>query len=137
MAGVQRFLGPQEATHVQALRELTDGRKITHWIWWEMPQLASLGRSSRAVAYGLSGLDEAAEYLAHPVLRARLLELCAALLRHRGTDAATILGHVDAMKVRSMATLFAAVPDAPAEFRDILDAFYGGESCPLTRAEIR
>lgn len=137
MAGVERFLSPQERTHAQALRELKSGRKVTHWIWWEMPQLASLGRSPRAVKYGLSGLDEAAEYLAHPVLRARLLELCTAMLRHRGTDAATVLGPVDAMKVRSMATLFAAVPDAPPEFQEILDAFYNGEPCPRTRDEIR
>lgn len=136
MAGVDRFLAPQEATHAQALRELTEGRKVTHWIWWEMPQLASLGRSPRAVEYGLSGLDEAAEYLAHPVLRARLVELCEALLRHRGRDVEAILGPVDAMKLRSMATLFAAVPGAPPVFREVLDAFHDGAPCPLTRAQI-
>lgn len=134
--GVERFLEPQAQTHAQALRELTEGRKVSHWIWWELPQLASLGRSHRAVEYGLSGLDEARDYLAHPVLRARLLELCEALLRHRDANATTILGPVDAMKVRSMATLFAAVPDAPPVFAEVLETFYDGEPCPLTRAEI-
>lgn len=47
-----------------------------------------------------------------------------------------ILGPVDAMKVRSMATIFAAVPGAPPVFGEILAAFYDGEGCPLTRAEI-
>ena len=136
MADVGRFLSAQEATHAHALRELTEGRKVSHWIWWEMPQLASLGRSPRAVHYGLAGVDEAADYLGHPVLRARLVELCEALLSHRNTDAETILGPVDAMKVRSMATLFAAVPDAPPVFREVLDAFYDGQPCPLTRAQI-
>ncbi len=134
--GVARFLDPQAQTHAQALRELTEGRKVSHWIWWELPQLASLGRSSRATEYGLADLDEAAEYLAHPVLRARLVELCEALLAHRGREAAEILGPVDAMKVRSSATLFAAVPDAPPVFGEVLDVFYDGERCPLTLAEI-
>jgi len=133
--GIERFLEPQAQTHAQALRELTEGRKVSHWIWWEMPQLATLGRSHRATEYGLSGLDEAGEYLAHPVLRARLVELCEAMLQHRDSDAGAILGPVDALKARSMATLFASVPNAPSVFDEILDTFYGGEPCPLTRAE--
>lgn len=135
MTDVERFLVPQAQSHTQAVRELSAGRKVSHWIWWEMPQLATLGRSPRATEYGLSGLDEAEAYLAHPILRTRLVELCEALLNHRGTDAAKILGEVDAMKVRSMATLFAAVPDAPPVFGDVLDAFYDGVPCSLTRAE--
>jgi uncharacterized protein (DUF1810 family) len=134
--GVARFLEPQAQTHAQALREVTEGRKVSHWIWWEFPQLAALGRSPRAVEYGLSGLDEAAAYLEHPLLKARLVELCAALLSHRGTEAEAILGPVDALKVRSMATLFAAVPGAPPVFDEVLQAFFGGERCPLTTAEL-
>jgi hypothetical protein len=60
------------------------------------------------------------------------LRTLSALLSHRGAPAETILGPVDAMKVRSMATLFAAVPDAPPEFAEILAAFYGSDPCPLT-----
>ncbi|MEP1536176.1 MAG: DUF1810 domain-containing protein [Paracoccaceae bacterium] len=133
---MQRFLDAQDGTHAQALAELRAGRKVTHWIWWEMPQLASLGRSSYARDYGIADLDEAAAYLAHPTLRARLIELCDALLDHKGEDPERILGDIDALKVRSMATLFAAVPNAPTVFADLLDTFYNGDRCPLTLAEL-
>ena len=129
---LERYLEPQERTHTDALRELRAGRKVTHWIWWEMPQLASLGRSPRAVTYGLADLEEAKAYLGHDILRKRLLELCEALLSHARKPPEDILGAVDAMKVRSMATLFESMPDAPDIFRAILDEMYGGGRCPLT-----
>ena len=118
--------------HDAAVRELRAGRKTGHWIWYEFPQLAGLGRSPMSVRYAISGLDEARAYLSHPVLGPRLVECCEALLGHRGRDAADILGPIDAVKVRSSMTLFhRADPDAPA-FRRVLDAFYGGVADPRT-----
>lgn len=118
--------------HNAAVRELRAGRKTGHWIWYEFPQLAGLGRSSMSVRYALSGPDEARAYLAHPVLGPRLVECCDALLIHRGREAADILGSIDAVKVRSSMTLFhRADPDA-AVFRRVLDAFYGGSPDPRT-----
>ncbi len=118
--------------HDAAVRELRAGRKTGHWIWYEFPQLAGLGRSPMSVRYAISGLDEARAYLSHPVLGPRLVECCEALLVHRGRDAADILGSIDAVKVRSSMTLFhRADPEAPA-FRRVLDAFYGGVADPRT-----
>lgn len=133
---LDRFLAPQEETFAQALAELRRGRKESHWMWWIFPQLGLLGRSPTARAYGLADLAEAEAYLAHPVLGPRLLDAARAMLAHRGTDAARVLGGVDAMKLRSCATLFAAVPGAPGEFRELLDAFYGGEGDPRTEAAL-
>lgn len=135
-AGLEPFLDRQAETHDTALAELRAGRKATHWIWWELPQLRGLGRSPRAFEYGLEDLTEAAAYLNHPVLGVRLIEMCEALLSHADQSAEAILGPVDAVKVRSTATLFAHVEGAPDVFRRVLDAFYGGEECPATRAEI-
>ena len=117
MQTLDRFLPRQEETHAQALRELRAGRKVTHWIWWELPQLRSLGRSQRAYDYGLADLDEASRYLSHPVLGPRLIEMCEAILAQTDKTAPEILGPIDALKVRSTATLFAATPDAPEVFR--------------------
>lgn len=130
---VERFLEPQKRTHADALAELQAGRKVTHWIWWEMPQLASLGRSPRAIEYGLSDLAEAQAYLDHPTLRARLVALCNALLTHTRMLPDDILGPVDAMKVRSMATLFAAVPGAPSVFDTLLSEMFNGVRCETTK----
>lgn len=136
MADLERFVAAQERTYDAALAELRRGRKESHWMWWIFPQLASLGRSGTAKAYGIADLAEAEAYLAHPVLGPRLVEAARAMLAHRGRDPAEVLGGIDAMKLRSCATLFAAVPGAPGEFRELLDAFHGGEADPLTEAAL-
>ena len=132
MAELERFVAAQEGTYATALAELKRGRKESHWMWWIFPQLASLGRSGTAKAYGIADLGEAEAYLAHPVLGPRLLEAVRAMLAHEGTDPARVLGGIDAVKLRSCATLFAAVPGAPSEFQVLLDAFYEGEADPRT-----
>jgi uncharacterized protein (DUF1810 family) len=101
-------------------------------MWWVFPQLASLGRSPTAKHYGLAGPEEAAAYLAHPVLGPRLVEAARAMLLNRGRAAEAVLGEVDALKLRSSATLFASVPGAPPEFRALLDAFFEGRPDPLS-----
>jgi len=118
--------------HEAAVRELRAGRKTGHWIWYEFPQLAGLGRSSMSVRYAISGIDEARAYLAHPALGPRLIECCEALLVDRGRDAVEILGPVDAVKVRSSMTLFHRADPAQPAFRRVLDALYGGSPDPRT-----
>nr|WP_280637711.1 DUF1810 family protein [Shimia sp. R9_3] len=132
-----RFLPQQAETHTQALAELTAGHKVTHWIWWELPQLRILGRSQRAYDYGLADLSEATPYLNHPLLGPHLIEMCNALLRHSATPIADILGSVDALKVRSTATLFASIDNADPAFTEVLTMFYGGQKCPETEAHIQ
>ena len=136
MPDLDRFLSRQEETLAQALAELRAGRKLTHWIWWELPQLRSLGRSQRAHDYGLADLDEATRYFAHPVLGPRLIDMGDALLTHSKMTAIDIMGPVDSLKLRSTATLFAAVSGAPDVFQKLLDQFYKGAPCPMTVAEI-
>ncbi|MDC0737816.1 DUF1810 family protein [Cognatishimia sp. SS12] len=136
MPELDRFLTPQALTHEKALGEVRMGLKLSHWIWWEMPQLRGLGRSAKSVKYGLQDLEEATAYLAHPVLGPRLVALCMALLAHRNKPIEAILGPVDAQKARSMATLFAAVPGAPLVFEDVLKAFFMGMTCPQTKAAL-
>ena len=124
---LERFLTAHKWNYENALREITDGRKRTHWIWFIFPQLAVLGHSANAKYYGLSGYDEAKAYLEHPILGARLREITVALLQHRGESVVDILGDIDAVKVRSCMTLFDAV--SPNDiFQEVLDAFYGGRS---------
>jgi uncharacterized protein (DUF1810 family) len=127
---LQRFVAAQEAdgTYGAALRELRQGRKQTHWMWFVFPQVAGLGRSSTAQHFAISGLPEARAYLAHPVLGPRLLECAATLTQLAATDAAAIFGAVDAQKLRSSMTLFEqAAPDQPV-FQQVLDQYFGGEA---------
>ena len=128
---LDRFVQAQTGVYEQALAELRVGSKTGHWIWFVLPQLRGLGRSSMAHEYGIAGRAEAEAYLAHPLLGARLKESVTAMLTHMGRSAVSILGDVDAMKFRSCLTLFDAVSDDDL-FRQALDAFYGGESDPAT-----
>lgn len=136
MLPLDAFVAAQHDTWDDALREIAAGRKTTHWIWWIFPQLAVLGRSDRARLFGLDGADDAARYLAHPVLGPRLVTITDTLLQHCGRDAVDILGEVDALKLRSCMTLFEAVPDAPPCFAQTLDTFHGGTRCAITHAAV-
>jgi uncharacterized protein (DUF1810 family) len=122
-----RFVAAQEHTYEAALEELRNGRKTSHWMWFVFPQLAALGTSAMAVRYAISGLDEAAAYLGHPVLDPRLTTCCRTLLAVEGRSAVEILGEPDDLKLRSSMTLFALVPGAPVEMRQVMERFFGGE----------
>ncbi|QGG40532.1 DUF1810 domain-containing protein [Aeromicrobium yanjiei] len=129
---LQRFVDAQDnGTYERAVAELRDGHKTTHWMWFVFPQVAGLGRSETAVRFAVSGRDEASAYLDHPVLGPRLLE-CAALMTEVEGSATDVLGGVDAQKLQSSMTLFAAVADDPAPFRAVLDGLFGGQDDPAT-----
>lgn len=122
---LERFVKAQEFSYEQALQEIQDGLKRSHWIWYIFPQLAALGHSWNAKYYGISGYDEAEAYLGHPVLGQRLRTITNALLIHREKSALDILGSIDAIKVRSCMTLFDAV-SSDDFFQQVLDVFYEG-----------
>jgi uncharacterized protein (DUF1810 family) len=120
----QHFLDAQAPVYETALAELQSGRKRTHWIWFIFPQLAGLGSSPRAQRFGLHSLEEARAYLAHPILGTRLIECTNGLLHHDGLTAEQILGPVDAMKLRSSMTLFAAASEGESIFQGVLDSLF-------------
>ena len=106
---LQRFVEAQSGgVYEQALAELHAGRKQSHWMWFVFPQHRDLGRSDMAKYYGLSGVEEAAAYLAHPLLGPRWRECVAAVEAHLETGASleAILGEVDALKYRSSLEIF-------------------------------
>jgi uncharacterized protein (DUF1810 family) len=134
--GLERFVAAQDSggTYAQALRELRAGRKTSHWMWFVFPQVAGLGRSSMAQAYAISSLEQARDYLAHPVLGPRLRACTAALLTHTDRSAEQVLGGIDALKLRSSMTLFARADPGEPAFQAVLDAFYGGRPDERTDA---
>jgi uncharacterized protein (DUF1810 family) len=137
--GLQRFVAAQEdaAIYARALEELRAGRKQSHWIWFVFPQIAGLGQSPMSQVYAIRSLDEARAYLMHPQLGPRLRECCEALLAaDPAASAESILGGIDAIKVRSSMTLFARADPSERLFRAVLDRFYGGEADPETESRI-
>ena len=123
---LERFLQAQEADYARALAEIQAGRKRSHWIWYIFPQVEGLGFSATSRRYSIKSLAEAEAYLRHPVLGPRLIECCEAALLVQGRSALDIFGSPDDMKLKSCATLFAAVSPAGSPFHRLLDKYYQG-----------
>jgi uncharacterized protein (DUF1810 family) len=135
---LDRFVQAQDSngSFQRAVAELRAGRKVSHWMWFVFPQIEGLGFSAMSQRYAVSSLAEAQAYLRHPVLGPRLVECAAILAATDGKSAAEILGPVDAMKLRSSMTLFAAAaPDQPA-FGAVLTKYFGGSPDEATLARL-
>ena len=129
---LQRFVDAQDRVYDTVLAELRNGAKRSHWIWFVFPQLLGLGRSATAQHYGISSLEEARAYLAHPVLGPRLRDCTRLVAATDGRSVDEIFGWPDNLKVRSSMTLFSHATDDNGDFRAVLDKFYAGEDDPAT-----
>ena len=126
---LQRFKNAQDEgnAYKNALKEVGNGLKTGHWMWYVFPQLRGLGRSSTAMQYGIIGKGEAKAYLADKVLGGRLREICNSLVQVRGKSAADIFVPVDTMKLRSSMTLFYLVSGKEEVFRKVLAKYFDGK----------
>ena len=129
---LERFVEAQVPIYEQALRELRAGCKRSHWMWFIFPQAAGLGHSPMAQHYAITSPDEAKAYLAHPLLGPRLHECAQTLLEVTGKSATEIMGTPDDLKLRSSATLFAAVSPEGSVFHQLLDRYFDGRPDPRT-----
>lgn len=135
---LERFTAAQDrgGTYERAVAELRQGAKATHWMWFVFPQVAGLGFSAMSREYAISGLEEARAYLRHPVLGPRLRECARVVADAEDTTAERIFGSVDAMKLRSSMTLFAAADPEEPVFAAVLDEHFGGERDDVTLARL-
>jgi uncharacterized protein (DUF1810 family) len=138
---LERFMSAQAAVFPRVVEELHAGEKRSHWIWFIFPQIKGLGHSSQAEYYGIGSLQEAADYLRHPVLGERLRQCTRLVTQVEGRDLSRILGSPDDLKFRSSMTLFARAAEEAgldaADFNDALKKYFNGEGDPLTVAMLR
>ena len=133
---LQRFIAPQDAVWPHVLAELAAGHKQSHWIWFVFPQIAGLGSSPRSIHFAIGSREEAAAYLAHPVLGERLRDITELVLKIEGRSAHDIFGDPDEMKFRSSMTLFDAV--APNDiFALALRKYFSGDRDRLTLEKLK
>jgi uncharacterized protein (DUF1810 family) len=132
---LERFVLAQQGVYARVRAELAAGCKRTHWMWFIFPQLKGLGASPMARRYALDSLAEARDYLAHPVLGARLIECTQLVNAAAAARIDGIFGYPDDLKFRSCMTLFAhAGPGAPASpFHAALERYFAGVEDPRTR----
>ncbi|MFH7017208.1 DUF1810 domain-containing protein [Flavobacterium sp. FlaQc-47] len=127
-----RFLDAQNKLYLTALSEIKKGKKETHWMWFIFPQIKGLGTSDTANFYAINDLKEATEFLEHPILGKHLIEISELFLTFKRKSADGILGDLDARKLRSSMTLFSLTENTNPVFQEVLEAFFSGESDPVT-----
>ena len=96
-------------------------------MWFIFPQIDGLGSSPTARHYAIKSRDEAEAYLQHPVLGARLSECAEAAVDVRGRSV-LFIRLPDDLKLRSSATLFAAVTPNGSVFERVLERYFNGQS---------
>jgi uncharacterized protein (DUF1810 family) len=133
---LERFVQAQEPVISQVRRELTEGRKRSHWMWFVFPQLKGLGRSAIVQHYGISSREEAGAYLRHPILGPRLIECSALVNRVEGGSAHDIFSSPDDLKFHSCMTLFSSVAGADPVFSLALAKYFGGVPDRLTMEKL-
>jgi uncharacterized protein (DUF1810 family) len=129
---LQRFVDAQSHCFDQACRELSEGRKQSHWMWFIFPQLKGLGHSAMANQYAISSRQEAEKYLTHPILGPRLRHCTQLVILVEGRSIEQIFGVPDHLKFRSSMTLFANTGSESGVFKDALQKYFAGMPDQLT-----
>ena len=129
---LERFVEAQSRVYDTVRAELRQGAKRSHWMWFIFPQIKGLGSSATAVHFAIASREEAAAYLKHPLLGARLLECTQLVLGVKARTCEQIFGGIDSLKFRSSMTLFAEATLKEAAFREALEKYFDGEADALT-----
>ncbi len=124
---LERFKKAQERDYAQALAEIKNGRKESHWMWYIFPQLKGLGYSEISRFYGIEGRAEAKAYIEDELLKKRLVEISEALLALQCSDAEKVMGYPDDLKLKSCMTLFAESSPETDVFEKVLEKFFDGK----------
>ncbi len=124
---LDRFIIVQRKDYNKALKEIKNGKKLTHWSWYIFPQLKGLGSSATAEYYGIEDLKEARLYLTNEYLKNNLIEISQALLNLNTNNPTEVLGYPDDLKVKSCMTLFYYANPRINIFKKVIDKFYNGE----------
>lgn len=138
MSELDRFLEAQEKDYEKALKEIQNGKRENHWIYYIFPQIRGLGQTEVSIKYGIKNIDEAIDFLKNETLRKNLLEISQVLLdKEEETDIKEIMGFPDNLKLKSSMTLF-KIAEEKSEincngiFKKILDKYYNGEEDAMT-----
>lgn len=117
---LQRFLDAQERMYSTALKELQEGKKRGHWMWFIFPQTSKPGMSFVSRRFAIRSLDEAKAYLEHPVLGSRVLE-CTKIVQAHDVPLLKLFGNeLDVMKFESCMRLFVHVGGENSVFESVL-----------------
>ena len=129
---LERFINAQENSYQIALKEIQDGKKCSHWMWFIFPQIDGLGLSSISKEYSIKNSQEAKDYLNHNILGKRLIEITNALMKLKNKSARCIFGYPDDLKLKSSMTLFKIISPDNEIFSNVLTKYFNDECCEYT-----
>ena len=129
---LERFVNAQENSYKVALKEIQNGKKNSHWMWFIFPQVNGLGMSSISREYSIKNKQEAKDYLDHNILGNRLIEITSTLMKIEQKSARSIFGYPDDLKLKSSMTLFKIISPENKLFSDVLVKYFNGEVCEHT-----
>ncbi|MGB3508233.1 MAG: DUF1810 domain-containing protein [Microcoleaceae cyanobacterium] len=124
---LSRFISAQERIYENVIAELKSGKKRTHWMWYIFPQIDGLAKSKTSKHYAIKSIEEARQYLNHPVLGRRLLECAEIVFAIERSSISEIFGYPDDLKFQSCMTLFSCLAESESVFVGILDKYFNGE----------
>ncbi|MBR3781178.1 MAG: DUF1810 domain-containing protein [Clostridia bacterium] len=136
MYNIERFYDVHRNYFGDALSEIRSGRKQSHWMWYIFPQLKILGRSYKAIYFGMENAEEARLFYNDSYLGENLREICRALLECESSNPFEVMGYPDDMKLCSSMTLFYFATKDEL-FADVLDKFYGGKQDEITKTYLQ
>ena len=133
---LKRFINAQETTYYTALKEIKNGKKKGHWMWFVFPQIDGLGLSATSKKYSIKNRKEANHYLNHEILGKRLIEITSILINLEDTSVKYIFGYPDYLKLKSSMTLFKIISTNNNIFSDTLNKYFNGEVCEYTKNKL-
>lgn len=129
---LSRFTKAQEQDFKTAFKEIKNGRKMSHWMWYIFPQIQGLGKSSTSQYYGIKDLNEARAFINDPYLGGNLKKISMALLELEENNAVAIFGKPDDIKLKSCMTLFSCISEDGSIFHKVLKKYFDGRQCKRT-----
>lgn len=147
---IQKFRIMHYHYYNTALREIINGKKESHWIWYIFPQIKGLGKSQICLEYDIISLKEAKAFLEDDILGNNLSEITKYLLNNKydkNKEIRQIMNELDAMKLKSCMTLFntlfklgyynknyQGIKDKNITiFKEVINVFYNGKEDELTK----
>ena len=131
---LSRFVEAHKQSYETALKEIKNGHKYSHWMWYIFPQIQGLGRSSTSQYYAIKNYDEALAFLNDEYLGRHLIEISQVLMQLDSDNPTEIFGKPDDMKLRSCMTLFASVSDDNSIFHQVINKYFDGKPDKRTLA---
>lgn len=131
---LDRFVAAQAGTYDDALDILRRGAMCTPYMDFIFPRLAQADADRNE--YAISSLDEAAAYLALPLLGNRYRECVETLFRLVDSSAEAVFGAVDAQKLQASLTLFAEATNEVL-LRSVLMTWYDSRVDEATIVRLR